>query len=142
MVATLIIYAYSSFAASWGPGPIIIEEFKKQCQCQVKLVDIGDGGGLISRLKLEGKSTKADILIGLDQNSLEKISGGDLGWKTKPQEFDYGPFAFVYNSELVSVPPTSLDDLLDPKWKDQNEMVHVMKNDRYDLVKKYSNSSL
>jgi thiamine transport system substrate-binding protein len=119
MLAALIIYAYSSFAASWGPGPAIINEFKKQCGCEVKLIDIGDGGGLISRLKLEGKNTKVDVLIGLDQNSLEKISGSELGWKTKSFEFDYGPLAFVYNSTVVMAPPTSLDDLLDPKWKGQ-----------------------
>jgi thiamine transport system substrate-binding protein len=113
--SALIIYAYSSFAASWGVGPALVKNFEAQCQCQVKLVDAGDGGALVSRLKLEGKKTKADVVVGLDETLLHKARR-DLGW-TDFKAFDYGPFAFVYNKKRVQNPPASFDDLLDPRWK-------------------------
>lgn len=117
-VLTLVIYAYSSFVAPWGPGPTIVNEFKKTCACEVRLVDAGDGGSLISRVKLEGKNSPADILLGLDQGATDKITR-DLKWSSKPIEFDYGPLAFVYNSNVLKNPPHSLNDLLKPQLKGQ-----------------------
>ena len=60
----LVIYAYASFTSSWGPGPTIAHEFEKQCECKVELVNAGDGGAIVSRLKLEGDKTEADVVIG------------------------------------------------------------------------------
>lgn len=117
-VVTLVIYAYSSFTASHGAGPEIIKKFESQCQCKVELVNAGDGGSMLSKVKLEGEKTKADLLVGVDAAFLYRIKK-DLGWEVKPVKFDYSPLAFVYKQSRVQNPPSSLDDLLEPQWKGQ-----------------------
>lgn len=114
-VVTLVVYAYSSFVSSWGPGPELAKNFEKQCQCKVQLVKAGDGGSLLSRLKLEGKGTKADIVIGIDGTLIPKFKK-NLGWEGY-KEFDYGPYSFIYNSNVTKNPPKNLDDLLAPRFK-------------------------
>src|SRR5262245_29596142 len=64
----LTVYTYESFTAEWGPGPKVKEAFEKQCGCTVDFVAVTDGVALLNRLKLEGSSTKADIVLGLDTN--------------------------------------------------------------------------
>ncbi len=118
MLATLVIYAYSSFAASWGPGPEIAKRFEKICQCKVQIVDVRDGGAMLSRLKLEGDKIQADVVVGIDETVIGKYKT-ELKWQGEFKAFDFGPYAFVYNSKTVTDPPQSLDDLLDPKWKGQ-----------------------
>lgn len=113
--AVLIVYAYSSFASSWGAGPAIVAKFEARCACKVQMVDAGEGGALIARLKLEKKKPRADVVVGIDENLIPKAKK-DLGWNAFTA-FDYGPFAFVYNKKRVERPPQSLDDLLDPQWK-------------------------
>lgn len=113
--AILVIYAYSSFASSWGAGPSIVAKFEARCSCKVQLVDAGEGGALIARLKLEKKKPRADVVVGIDENLITKAKK-ELGWN-EYVAFDYGPFAFIYNKTRVEKPPQSLDDLLDPKWK-------------------------
>ncbi len=117
-LATLFVYAYSSFVSSWGPGPELVEKFQAQCQCRVKLVSVGNGGEILSRLKLEGARTKADVIVGIDSHLIGKYKR-DLKWSGPFEEFENGPYAFIYNSEVTKSPPRSLDDLLDPKWKGQ-----------------------
>lgn len=116
-IATLIIYAYSSFVSSHGVGPALVKKFEARCRCQVKLVSAGDGGGMINRLKMEGEDLKADVVIGIDETWLSKLK--ELGWKEEFHAFDYAPFSFVYNSKVVKNPPENLDDLLKPEWKGQ-----------------------
>ncbi|MDZ4676046.1 MAG: thiamine ABC transporter substrate-binding protein [Oligoflexia bacterium] len=115
---TLVIYAYSSFTSSWGVGPGLVKKFEESCKCKVVLVDAGDGGAMLGRLKLEGNKTEADMIIGIDETLIPKVQK-DLKWASKFLAFDKGPYAFVYNSNYVKAPPKSLDDLLDPQWKGQ-----------------------
>ena len=64
----LTIYTYDSFATEWGPGPQLETAFEETCGCDVNFVTVGDGAALLSRLRLEGESTEADIVLGLDTN--------------------------------------------------------------------------
>ncbi|KNY13933.1 thiamine ABC transporter substrate-binding protein [Shinella sp. SUS2] len=132
---TLTVYTYESFVAEWGPGPKVKEAFEKTCGCTVEWVGVADGVELLTRLKLEGESTKADLVLGLDTNLITEakatglfeahgLSPADL---TVPGGFsddtflpyDYGHFAVVYDSETLKTPPTSLKDLVegDPSQK-------------------------
>src|SRR5687767_15989506 len=65
---TLTIYTYSSFVAEWGPGPALQKEFEASCGCKVDWVALEDGAALLSRLKLEGEGTDADVVLGIDTN--------------------------------------------------------------------------
>ena len=65
----LTVYTYSSFAGEYGPGATIKERFEAECGCILEWVQTDDAGTLLARLKLEGEATKADVVLGLDNNS-------------------------------------------------------------------------
>ncbi|MCC6277659.1 MAG: thiamine ABC transporter substrate-binding protein [Oligoflexia bacterium] len=117
-LVTLVVYSYSSFVTSWGPGPEIAKKFEATCNCKVKLVDAGDGGSMLGRVKLEGSRSPADMVIGVEEAFVSRLEK-DLGWDQRPALLDSGPLAFVYKRSRVSQPPKSLDDLLDRRWKNQ-----------------------
>jgi thiamine transport system substrate-binding protein len=126
---TLTVYTYDSFTSDWGPGPQIKKAFEETCNCTLELVGLEDGVSLLNRLKLEGKNTKADIVLGIDTNLTADARATGLFAKHRlamtksalPQAwkddtflpYDYGYFAFVYNSELLQTPPTSLKELVE-----------------------------
>ena len=60
----LTVYTYDSFAADWGPGPKIKKAFEADCNCELKLVALEDGVSLLNRLRMEGKNSKADVVLG------------------------------------------------------------------------------
>jgi thiamine transport system substrate-binding protein len=131
----LTIYTYESFTAEWGPGPQVEKAFEAECGCDVEFVSVADGVALLNRVKLEGASTKADVVLGLDTNltaearatGLFAPSGIDLasinvpgGWTDDIfVPFDYGYFAVVYDTEKLKNPPKSLKELVegDPSEK-------------------------
>ncbi len=132
---TLTIYTYESFISEWGPGAKIKTAFEKDCVCTVEWVGIADGVAMLNRLKLEGASTKADVVLGLDTNltaeakttglfgqhgidaSKTKVPGGWTDDTFLP--YDYGHFAIVFDTQKIKTPPNSLDELVngDPKQK-------------------------
>lgn len=125
---TLTVYTYDSFVAEWGPGPAIKKSFEAQCDCTLNWVGIQDGVAILNRLKLEGSSTKADVVLGLDTNLLTEakatgllaphgveLSGLQLPIKWSDDTFvpfDFAHFAVIFDREKVKTPPASLDDLV------------------------------
>ena len=133
----LTIYTYESFTSEWGPGPQVEKAFEAECGCDVEFVAVADGVALLNRVKLEGKGTKADIVLGLDTNltAEAKATGlfaphGEIGELTVPGgwsddvfvPYDYGYFSVVYNKDKLANPPTSLADLVDG---DKNEKIVI-----------------
>jgi thiamine transport system substrate-binding protein len=124
----LVIYTYESFIAEWGPGPAIAENFEAVCGCDVRFVGAGDGAGLLSRLKLEGARTEADIVLGLDTNLTAEATATGLfaphgvevpeldlpvAWDDPVfLPFDWSYFAFVYDQEKMPDPPGSFEELI------------------------------
>lgn len=124
----LTVYTYSSFAGEYGPGAAIEARFEETCGCDLRWVASDDSGTLLARLKLEGASTPADVVLGLDTNLIAgaRASGlfapheADLPALDLPIDwsddifvpFDWGWFAFVYDSERLAAPPASLADLV------------------------------
>ncbi|MEP9246168.1 thiamine ABC transporter substrate binding subunit [Enterobacter hormaechei] len=131
----LTVYTYDSFSADWGPGPVVKKAFEADCNCELKFVALEDGVSLLNRLRMEGKNSKADVVLGLDNNLLEAATQTRLfaksgvaadavnvpgGWKNDTfVPFDYGYFAFVYDKNKLKNPPKSLKDLVesDQKWR-------------------------
>src|SRR5437763_16223350 len=64
----LTVYTYSSFISDWGPGPAVKKAFEAACACRLNFVAAEDGVVLLSRLRLEGASSPADVVSGLDTN--------------------------------------------------------------------------
>ena len=132
---SLTIYTYESFTSEWGPGPKVKAAFEKTCGCTVNFVSVADGVALLSRLKLEGAGTKADVVLGLDTNLITEAkatglfdaSGVDTSALKVPGDFkddvfvpyDYGHFAVIYDTQTIKTPPASLKDLVegDPAQK-------------------------
>ncbi|AOG10221.1 thiamin/thiamine pyrophosphate ABC transporter, thiamin/thiamine pyrophospate-binding protein [Agrobacterium sp. RAC06] len=132
---TLTVYTYESFVSEWGPGPKVKEAFEQTCDCTVNFVGVADGVALLTRLKLEGETSKADVVLGLDTNLVEEAKqtglfeahGVDAANVQVPGGFsddvflpyDYGHFAVIYDTEVIKTPPTSLKDLIegDPAQK-------------------------
>lgn len=132
---TLTIYTYESFISEWGPGAKVATAFEAECDCKVNYVGLADGVELLTRLKIEGENTKADIVLGLDTNLITEAKATGLfvphGLTTTLPEgpgsfvddvflpYDYAHFAVIYDSEAVTTPPTSLKELVegDPTQK-------------------------
>lgn len=125
----LTVYTYDSFVGEWGPGGAIAAAFEAECGCRLRWVAVEDAGLLLSRLRLEGAATDADVVLGLDTNLMAVAEatgllvphGAALDALALPVPwtsdvfvpFDYGWFAFIHDRERLAVPPTSLAALVD-----------------------------
>ncbi|WP_316013593.1 thiamine ABC transporter substrate binding subunit [Roseobacter sp. HKCCA0434] len=123
----LVVYTYDSFTAEWGPGPQIEAAFEAECGCELTFVGVGDGAAMVSRLRLEGEGSDADVVLGMDTNLIAaaKESGlfapapSDLAAPDLPIEwtddtfvpFDWSYFAFVYETEALDAVPASFAEL-------------------------------
>ncbi|WP_438356878.1 thiamine ABC transporter substrate binding subunit [Grimontia celer] len=128
---TLTVYTYDSFAADWGPGPAVKEAFEAECHCTLNLVALEDGVTILNRLRLEGKNSKADVILGLDTNLMTEAEKTGLlashkvdtksvtlpdGWSNDTfVPYDYGYFAFVYDKTKLENPPKSLKELVEKR---------------------------
>ncbi|PMI41832.1 thiamine ABC transporter substrate binding subunit [Enterovibrio norvegicus] len=126
---TLTVYTYDSFAADWGPGPSVKKAFEAQCDCTLNLIALDDGVTILNRLRLEGKNSKADVVLGLDTNLMTEAEKTGLlaphsvdtkaislpdGWSNSTFiPYDYGYFAFVYDKTKLKNPPKSLKELVE-----------------------------
>jgi thiamine transport system substrate-binding protein len=131
----LVIYAYDSFVSEWGPGPKIIPKFEELTGAKVKMLSTGDAGQALARVILEKAHPQADMVLGIDNNLLARALQEKVlqpyespNLKNLPPElrfdpthsvtpFDYGYFAVVYDSQAISQPPVSLEDLASPRFR-------------------------
>tara|TARA_Y100001970_G_scaffold44372_1_gene55405 strand:- start:27000 stop:27983 length:984 start_codon:yes stop_codon:yes gene_type:complete len=126
----LTIYTYDSFVSEWGPGPIIKEKFEKKYNVELEFVAVDSAATLLNKIILEGSSTKADIVLGLDMNLFYAANKSNLFSKHNIENinqqiqlpiqwdsdtfvpYNYGYFAFVYNNKKLKKPPLSMDELI------------------------------
>ncbi|MGR3615959.1 MAG: thiamine ABC transporter substrate binding subunit [Paracoccaceae bacterium] len=108
----LTVYTYDSFVSDWGPGPQVEAAFEAICNCDLTLVGVEDGAALLSRVRLEGKNTDADVVLGFDTNlTAAALETGlfaphsvtaeytlPIAWDDDTfVPFDWGYFAFIRN---------------------------------------------
>ena len=126
---TLTVYTYDSFISEWGPGPAIETAFEAQCGCDLVWVGVDDAGLLLTRLRLEGAATEADVVLGLDTALMADAQASGLveahGLTYPPLDLpmdwsdpvwvpvDYGYFAVIYDSERLPDPPASFAELVE-----------------------------
>lgn len=134
---TLTLYCYDTFSSEWGSGPTLIPLFEQETGIKVDVVSTGDAVEMLSRAIMEGEDCPADLIMGIsdDQASKAYESGLFEPYDSPVLEhvddslefdgehrlipFDYGVFAFVWDSESDVPAPRSLDDLMDPVYKDK-----------------------
>ena len=120
----LNVYAPDYFISEWGPGPSIEAAFEETCACDLQF----SAGDLLPRLMLDGPSTDADIVIGLNTDVTRKArstglfaphvqNNADLDLPIDWTDDVFLPFnwsyvSFVYDATRVTTPLTSFDDLL------------------------------
>jgi thiamine transport system substrate-binding protein len=126
---TLTIYTYDSFVSEWGSGPRLEAAFEAQCHCDAVFLAVEDGVSILNRLRIEKANTKADVILGIDDALIEVASGErlvqahaisldsitpGLNWNDPAfVPFDYGYFSFVYDSNKIARPVTSLRALVE-----------------------------
>ena len=124
---TLNVYTYDAFAASWGPAPKVKKAFEKTCNCNINFVGVSSSIATLRKIQLEGKKTKADVLLGLDtaiaevakDTKLFSVHGLDTSIIDLPNSykddtfvpFDYSYFSFVYDEEKTKNAPKSFEEL-------------------------------
>ncbi len=125
---TLTVYTYDSFVADWGPGPALETAFEETCGCDLVLVAAGDGAALLSRVRLEGARTRADVVVGLDTTLTAEAAATGLfaphGLTPPPLDlpgawddplflpYDWGYFAFVHDTTRLAEAPDSFEALV------------------------------
>ena len=126
----LTIYTYDSFVSEWGPGPIIKNKFEEKFNTEIEFYATDSAATLLNKIILEGSSTKADIVLGLDMNLFDAANKSNLFLKHDIQNinnqiklplkwdsenfvpYNYGYFAFVYNNKKLKNPPLSMYELI------------------------------
>ena len=126
----LTIYTYDSFVSEWGPGPIIEKIFEEKHNADIEFVAVDSAATLLNKVILEGDTSKADIVLGLDMNLFDLAEQSELftthnindinnlinlplKWESnKFVPYNYGYFSFVYNKANLETPPKSMDELI------------------------------
>ena len=126
----LTIYTYDSFVSEWGPGPIIEKIFEAKHNADVEFVAVDSAATLLNKVILEGDTSKADIVLGLDMNLFDLAEQSELftthnindinnlinlplKWESnKFVPYNYGYFSFVYNEANLATPTKSMDELI------------------------------
>lgn len=125
---TLTAYTYDGFAAEWGPGPLLKAGFEATCNCTLNWVAADSSIGTLRRVQLEGATTEADVLVGLDTaiagearaTGLFADHGLTLTGLDLPEDwsdsqfvpFDYSHFAFMHDTDTMPVPPKNFEELI------------------------------
>jgi thiamine transport system substrate-binding protein len=129
--AELVIYTSDSFAG--GIAKVVIPKFEQMYKCKVRVISFGSMGDVLARLIAEKNAPKADVVIGLNPQQLQKAIKENLLQKYRATNsknlvykgfindygtvYDYGALAMIYNIEKIKNPPKSFKDLLKPEYK-------------------------
>lgn len=133
----LTLYCYDSFSSEWGSGPTLIPLFEEKTGIKVNVVSTGDAVQMLNQAIKEGDSCKADVVMGISDDSANAAYSADIFMPYRSKElenispdiifdddyrllpFDYGAFAFVFDTESSIPEPKSLEDLKNPIYKDK-----------------------
>ena len=129
----LTVYAYDTFCGDWGAASAVIPAFEEATGIKVNLVSAGAAIEVINKVRLEGERTQCDVILGISDDIADKaydllepydspyIDTVEERLLFDPQNrlipYDYGSFAFVYDTESGIEIPTCLMDLTKDEYK-------------------------
>lgn len=131
----VVVYAYDSFTSEWGPGPELEKRFEAETGYDLEFVTFNDAPNILTQAIAEGKNCPADILLGIDNFLYFQAKEADILKAYKPKNasrissqelifdkdflltpYDYGYFAFMYDTTSKLAAPKSLEDLCDERF--------------------------
>ncbi len=134
-VSPLVVYAPSSYTSSYGPSKLLTKLFYKQYHAKIKWIGLDGSTTIITRLKLEGKKSKADAVVEMADPIIQTLNQNSYLKTIDPKTFpaiaihkkaydskhyipiETGQLAFVYNNKKIKNPPKSIADLANSKYK-------------------------
>jgi thiamine transport system substrate-binding protein len=133
---TVRLLTHDSFVVSDG----VLDAFTEETGIEVELLQGGDAGTVVNQAILTNGNPQADVLFGIDSTFLTRALDADLfvpyeaagldevddalllDDEHRVTPIDYGDVCLNYDKayfEDAAVPvPTSLDDLIDPRYED------------------------
>ena len=139
--AGITLVAYDSFPPEKTSLNTAIDNFTKSTGIAVKIVIAGDAGTMVTKAKLTAGNPEGDVMWGVDNTLLSAVLDGKVfdpyesgGWRAIAPSLtalvpgheltpvDFGDVCINYDINWFKThnvdPPTSLDDLTKPEYKD------------------------
>lgn len=118
---TLTLVAYDSFPAEGTALNDALGEFTLDTGIDVRIVQAGDTGTMVTKAVLAAGNPEGDVLWGVDNTLLSAATAGRV-FEGEPVQVDYGDVCVNYDvawfRDRGITPPTTLDDLLLPEYAD------------------------
>ncbi|HEY0518291.1 MAG TPA: thiamine ABC transporter substrate-binding protein [Ilumatobacteraceae bacterium] len=138
---SVTLVAYDSFPPDKTSLNAALDEFTKTTGIAVKIVIAGDAGTMVTKAKLTAGNPEGDVMWGVDNTLLSEALDGKVFDKYEPNDWssigtdltalvpgheltpvDFGDVCINYDIKWFTThkvaPPTTLDDLLKPEYKD------------------------
>jgi thiamine transport system substrate-binding protein len=139
--APVTLVAYDSFPTKDSPLITALDEFSATTGIKVTVVTAGDAGTMLTKARLTAGNPEGDVMWGVDSTQLSAALDGNVFSKYEPNDWnsiattlialvpgheltpvDYGDVCINYDKAWFDsrgiAPPTGLDDLVDPRYKD------------------------
>ena len=130
---TLTLYAYDTFCGEWGSEESVIPAFEEKTGIKVRVVSCGTTSEMINKLLMEGENTPCDVILGVSDDEAERVYPMLSSFDTPLLDdiddrlefdsekrllpFDWGTFAFVFDTESGLEEPSSLRDLTKDEYR-------------------------
>ena len=139
--ASITLVAYDSFPPEKTSLNTALDEFTKSTGIPVKIVIAGDAGTMVTKATLTAGNPEGDVMWGVDNTLLSAALDGKVFTAYQPNDWeaiatdlralipgheltpvDFGDVCINYDKTWFTTnnvaPPTSLDDLVKPEYKD------------------------
>jgi thiamine transport system substrate-binding protein len=119
---SLTLVAYDSFPTKDTPLNAALDDFTKETGIEVTVVNAGDAGTMVTKATLTAGTPEGDVMWGVDNTLLSAATEGNV-FDGEPVQVDSGDVCvnidLGYFADKGIAPPRTLDDLTDPRYRDQ-----------------------